>query len=78
MHPVNTHTLRSPSTPAPAITYVLGVSGRVESILQGSPLTDPKNYGWNSEDERTNAAVGHVRGLGDVGAGRQAGCSGKD
>ncbi|PSC67591.1 dynamin-related GTPase [Micractinium conductrix] len=46
-----------------AITYVLGVSGRVESILQGSPLTDPKNYGWNSEDERTNAAVGHWPGV---------------
>lgn len=52
-----------------AIQYVLAIAGRVEGILEGSPLIDPMQYGWTTDEERSAATGGNVR---LQGAGRQA------
>ena len=55
-----------PPLPAPtpaAIQHVLGVAGKVEGILEGSPLIDPMQWGWTTEEERA-AATGSNVGVG--------------
>ena len=53
--------------PPAAIQHVLGVAGKVEGILEGSPLIDPMQWGWTTEEERA-AATGS-----NVGAGSSSG-----
>ncbi|KAL4853400.1 Dynamin-related protein 5A [Chlorella vulgaris] len=43
-----------------AIGYVLGIASKVEGILEGSPLIDPMQYGWTTEEERSAAAGGNL------------------
>lgn len=58
-----------PSPGRAAIQYVLSIASRVEAILEGSPLIDPMQYGWTTDEERSAATGGNVR---LQGAGRQA------
>ncbi|PRW39278.1 dynamin-related GTPase isoform A [Chlorella sorokiniana] len=46
-----------------AIQYVLAIAGRVEGILEGSPLIDPMQYGWTTEEERSNATGSNWPGV---------------
>jgi hypothetical protein len=39
---------------------VLGIASKVEGILEGSPLIDPMQYGWTTEEERSAAAGGKL------------------
>ncbi|KAI3431622.1 hypothetical protein D9Q98_004671 [Chlorella vulgaris] len=43
-----------------AIGYVLGIASKVEGILEGSPLIDPMQFGWTTEEERSAAAGGNL------------------
>lgn len=53
---------------------MLAIAGRVEGILEGSPLIDPMQYGWTTEEERSSATGSNVSSCGQMGAaGRVAG-----
>lgn len=57
-----------------AIQYVLAIAGRVEGILEGSPLIDPMQYGWTTEEERSAATGGNVSSCGPKRAVGRPGC----
>ena len=42
----------SAAAPLAAVHYVLGLAGRVQSLLEGSPRVDPMQFGWTTEEER--------------------------
>lgn len=46
-----------------AIQYVLSIASRVEAILEGSPLIDPMQYGWTTDEERSAATGGNWPGV---------------
>ena len=50
----------SPPLPPAAVHYVLGLAGRVQSLLEGSPRVDPMQFGWTTEEERGAGGAGNV------------------
>ena len=51
---------RSHPCPRAAIHCVLDIAARVQGIVEGSPLVDPMQFGWTTEEERSAATGGKV------------------
>ncbi len=47
----------SPLLPPPAITHVLQLASRLESVLGGEPAADPLHHGSTTEEERVASGV---------------------